>query len=298
VVRPGPDGEVWVRWHEVQDMAASGPRDRHYVLERVGGTVRFGDGRHGMIPPEGSANVRIGYRTGGGPEGNRTAGNLVQLKTALPYVESVVNHIPASGGAAAEDLESIRQRGPRKLRHRDRAIAVADYEDLAFEASPAVARSRGIAASGIDDAGQVTLVVVGRSTERRPAPTLAVVESVRAYVEARMQPTVELIVRGPEWLEVSVDVSLVPVALDRANEVAGAVDAALDAFLHPLSGGPGDRGWDFGRRPHRSDFFRLIERLDGVDHVSSLSVATSDVPRGPFLVCAGTHAVTIEGGEA
>ena len=29
--------EIWVRWHEVTDFYASGPRDRHYVLDRFTG---------------------------------------------------------------------------------------------------------------------------------------------------------------------------------------------------------------------------------------------------------------------
>ena len=51
--------DVLVRWHEVPDFYASGPRDRHYVLDRFTGQVRFGDGVNGLVPPIGIGNVRL-----------------------------------------------------------------------------------------------------------------------------------------------------------------------------------------------------------------------------------------------
>jgi hypothetical protein len=146
-----PPGEVWVRWHAVADLYESGPDSRHYTLNRLTGEVRFGDGRQGMIPPRGVANVRLAsYQSGGGPAGNRPVGSVTQLKRAIPYLDGVSNHESATGGSAAEDVESLKVRGPRVLRHRDRAVTTADFEDLALEASPQVARARAIPA----DAGQ------------------------------------------------------------------------------------------------------------------------------------------------
>jgi hypothetical protein len=43
--------KVWVRWEGRPNFAGSGPRDRHYVLERVRGRLQFGDGRTGRVPP-------------------------------------------------------------------------------------------------------------------------------------------------------------------------------------------------------------------------------------------------------
>ena len=48
------DAGVWVRWHQVPDFYASGPRDRHYVLDPLTGEVRFGDGSPGDDAPPGT----------------------------------------------------------------------------------------------------------------------------------------------------------------------------------------------------------------------------------------------------
>src|SRR5262249_53155689 len=58
-------------WQEVPDFDASGPDDAHYVLNRVTGTVHFGDGFNGRIPPAGMNNINATtYRYGGGTPGN------------------------------------------------------------------------------------------------------------------------------------------------------------------------------------------------------------------------------------
>jgi hypothetical protein len=76
---------------------------------------------------------------------------------------------------------------------------------------------------------------------------------------------------------------------------------ALDRFLHPLTGGAGD-GWPFGRAPHRSELFALIEATAGVDHVDSLTIeaeppfAQLDVDtRRRCLIWSGAHRVSVAG---
>jgi steroid delta-isomerase-like uncharacterized protein len=59
------EGDGLVPWHEVADLAASGPTDRHFVVDRDGGRIRFGDGKHGRRPSVG-ASVRV--RLGGGDD--------------------------------------------------------------------------------------------------------------------------------------------------------------------------------------------------------------------------------------
>ena len=144
----GLSSEVWVRWVEVTDFHGSSPQDRHYVLDHIAGAVRFGDGAQGRIPPRGVGNIRMArYQTGGGDSGNRAAGTIVQLKTTVPYIDTVINVEPADGGVAAESNAALLTRAPRALRHGGRAVALEDYQDLARSASPEVARAARRSAS-------------------------------------------------------------------------------------------------------------------------------------------------------
>ena len=54
------NGEQWKR---VASLDCSGPNDRHYILDRETGMIRFGDGEQGQSPPSGS-NIQATYRYG------------------------------------------------------------------------------------------------------------------------------------------------------------------------------------------------------------------------------------------
>jgi predicted phage baseplate assembly protein len=311
--------EIWVRWQEVADFHGSGPRDRHYVLDRITGTVLFGDGRHGMMPPTGQNNIRASYRSGGGERGNRAAGTIIQLKSSVAYVDSVTNVEAASGGAERQSLDSVRRYGPRALRHRYRAVTAVDLEDLAFAASAQVARAKAIPPrfSPLDlwltpgemptdlaqhrdvrEAGVMGLIIVPQSDSPRPVPSLELVEQVREYLVARSAATADVWVAGPEWIEVSVTAVIVPTSLEAADFVGEAVKTALARFLHPLTGGAEGKGWAFGRKPYRSDLFALIEGVAGVEYVRSLAVAespdTATISRlERRLIFSGQHEIVI-----
>ncbi|MGH4012335.1 MAG: putative baseplate assembly protein [Pseudonocardiaceae bacterium] len=289
----GQPDEIWVRWHPVPDFHRSGPLDRHYTVDPLSGQIRFGDGQAGRVAPRGQNNVRITYRTGGGAAGNRAAGTITTLKSAVPYVDTVTNHERSQGGSPQESIERLYDRGPRVLRHRDRAVTAQDLEDIAFDASAEVVRVRAVppsqfdpldlwldpaapkpgAAHGDAEAGRVGMIVVPDSAEPRPAPSLGLLRQVHAHLRARVPATAELWVAGPEWIRVTVTATVVPRSPEVADPVRDRVRAALEHYLHPLTGGPDGSGWAFGRKPHRSDLFAVTEAVEGVDHIRSLEVA-------------------------
>ena len=296
VTAGGQSQGVWARWHEMPDFYASKPNDRHYVFDPLSGDVHFGDGQHGHVPPVGPGNIRAArYRTGGGEQGNCPTGSLIQLKTALVSVASVANLEPAGGGADQGSLDQVKEHGPHILRHRGRSVASQDYEDLALQSSPEVARALPISprfspvdVSWIDPmshpalerrltgAGQVTLVIVPRGVELKPVPSMELINQVETFLRARCPPTVDLQVTGPYWIKVSVMAEIAPVSAVVAQGLVREVSARLQGFLHPLTGGTEGKGWDFGRRVYASDLYALIEAISGVDYVVSLDINAFD----------------------
>lgn len=301
------DGGVWLRWHAVGDFHASGPRDRHYVVDHLNGELRFGNGRSGLIPPRGAGNIRLrDYRSGGGPAGNAAPGAITQLKTSLPSVSAVSQPLPAAGGVAAESTDRLLDRVPRSIRHGDRAVTAEDYEDLARLASTEVARCLCVPLTDLRDTrepaerkpGLVSLVIVPHAADLRPTPGALLIATVRDFLDARRLPGVELVVLGAEYVRVDVSAELGLTDASAARAIEQAALDALQAFLHPLSGGHLGSGWDFGRRPHQSDLYALLEAVPGVDHVRRLSI-TEHVDRPGantttrFLVCSGSHRISL-----
>ena len=298
---------VWVKWQEVSDFYSSAESDRHYVLNRQTAEIQFGDGIAGMIPPRGQNNIRLSfYRTGGGKQGNVGSQTVSQLKTTIPYINKVKNFEAAAGGASQEDLEHYKERVPKKLRHQHRAVTIDDITDLAYEASTDVARAKTISSDMMmefdpldssfwdledhttanklrelgESAGQVKLIILpdssapqsGSLRDRQPVPSLALLEKVETYIRSRCQPTMDLIVTAPIWQEVAIETTIVPLSLENGDRLKDEVRQALEKFLHPLTGGKKQQGWEFGRHPHASDFYSIIQSIKGVDWVKDLII--------------------------
>jgi len=204
------------------------------------------------------------------------------MKTTVPYVDGVTNPLPATGGAEGETNDQLIDRAPRLVRHRGRAVTIEDYEDLARLASPDVARARGVPLYDLSrnpppdatqkEYGTISLIIVPYAKDAKPLPSMELISRVYEYVSSRLVPVVKLVVVGPEYIRVEAEIEVAVTSLETANEVELAVAATLTGFLHPLSGGLDGSGWDFGRWPHASNFYRLIEAVPGVNFVRSLKL--------------------------
>ena len=305
---------IWTSWHQVTDFYQSSASDRHYLLDRLTGKIIFGDGHNGLIPPRGKGNIRMSrYQTGGGKIGNKPAKSIIQLKTTVPYVDRVINYEAAAGGAEAETLNSLIERAPREIRHRKRAVTLEDYEDLAKLASPEVNRAKCIPLANLKAdllvdtkvtklPGAVSVIIVPRSREVKevkPLPSLELIRRVQDYLEKHSEPTVNISVVGPPYVRVDITAEIALTSLEGASELAQAVEEKLENFLHPQKGGFDKAGWDFGRQPYKSDFYRLLEGISGVDHVRSLKINDdTEEPPGAkqtdrFLVYSGNHDISL-----
>ena len=290
--------EVWVRWIGRPHLFRSGPNDREYVVERTEGRYGFGDGIHGRIPPLGAAIAVRLYKTGGGSVGNVKRDAINQVAGALGGLERVFNARPAEGGADAEPIERVSSRGPRTLRHRGRALTLQDYETLAREASPAVAVAHAISGrdgSGRTAPGWVTIFIIPASDERRPWPSFGLREHIRRFIEQRAPADLaaarRINVTGPDYVAVEVDASIVPRDASEAGAVELRVRAALEAFLHPLTGGPDQRGWRLGRDVFISDVASVIEAVEGVDYVQELALLRNRELQGDRIAIAGDRTI-------
>jgi uncharacterized phage protein gp47/JayE len=278
--------EVWVRWQPQPHLYFSSPNDRHYVLTSSTGRLSFGDGEQGRIPPPGAAILARRYVTGGGRAGNVAANTISQILGAIGGVEAVFNPKPAEGGADAETLPAVAQRGPYTLRHRGRALAPQDYETMALEASPAVAVARALPTrdeGGRTRPGWVTLTIIPHSAEARPWPSFGLRQQVQRYIAERAPADLaaanRILVTGPVYQEVDVAATVVPVDPAQAGLVERAVRQAVMGFFHPLYGGPERRGWAPGRDVFLSDVASVLERVDGVDYVKEFSLLARGAPQ-------------------
>jgi predicted phage baseplate assembly protein len=290
------EADGWVDWQEVGDFAGSGPDDRQFILDVSAGEVRFGpairqpDGtlrRFGAVPVK-NARLRLrAYRTGGGRKGNVAKGALTVLKSSIPFVARVENRRAAAGGVDGEELENAKVRGPIRLRTRGRAVTTEDFEHLAREAAPEVARIRAVAAGDGADAGSVRVLVVPAATARdgwlrfeQLVPTEETLQKITDRLEESRVIGTRAIVEPPVYRGVTVVAKLKARGRQNPTRLQGEALQALYAYFDPITGGPDASGWPFGRPVNVGEVYSVLQGLRGTELVEDARLFGADPVTG------------------
>lgn len=325
-----PGSREWRRWERRQSFAESGPDDRHYTLDLASGqlalapTIRSGGvsfRQFGAIPDKG-AHLRMSrYRHGGGLRGNVAAGTLTSMKSAIPYVSSVVNPSAAWGGIDAESLDEARRRAALELRSRSRAVTAEDHEFLALQSSPRVARAICVEPPGAVGVARVHIVPRVEPADRQLTyaelcPDQDLMTRVASVLDERrlVGTRVELVPARYRGVSVVASVRAEPSA--DLTRVEQDVAAALYRYLNPIVGGTLGRsggGWEGGRSLNQGELYGVIHAVDGVQFVSVLRIYETDLisdqraakPLGSHLelepdelIASGTHVIKAEHPES
>jgi predicted phage baseplate assembly protein len=282
-VKEHPDGGWRIQWQRVDHFFESKATDRHYVRDVVTGEIKFGNGQKGRIPPSGNRNIRARrYLVGGGEHGNIAGHSLTVLRKPIAFVEGVQNPYPATGGSDLEAVESVMQRGPYVLKSRGRAVTSEDFEWIAKEASPSVARVKCLPT--LDREGEVTVIVLPRvPTDHpdfmdRPTPSLALLRRVKRHLNKHKLVTTILHVEKPKFAEFDVEVEVYRKTGGPTDRLTRRISDAVRMFAHPLKGGRDRQGWPFGRSMYKIDLFHIVEEVPDVDLVHRIRIF--DVKKG------------------
>jgi hypothetical protein len=156
-------------------------------------------------------------------------------------------------------------------------VAPTDYDVMAGRA-PGAAVARAHAVPGLHPAhpgrpipGIVGVFVVPPDRgEGPPTPDQGTLAAVARYLSSEVAPAgVEVVAAAPRYHRVRIESQVV---IDRAADpgtVVRSVVAALDYYLHPLTGGDSRTGWPFGE-PLR--YVPLVQRvLSAVPEVRAVS---------------------------
>jgi predicted phage baseplate assembly protein len=312
------EGQGAEPWEERPDFFASGPDDRHYVLNRSTGEIRFGRGKQLRVPianPNNPINVVAQtYRFGGGASGNVGAGLITNVRGNVAGIDAgaVANLFPAYGGSDEEMLDAARDRAAQTLKSHDRAVTAEDFE-LHAKAAANVARAKALPLfhplfEGVEVPGVVSVIVVPFTaqpdplSDPAPMPTEGTLRAVCAYLNTRRLATVELYTLAPKYSEISVKATLVCRSTADLAEVKQQALTALATYFHPLVGGDDGTGWPFGGDIVYSALLQQL-MLAGVRRVNAVEMtldrdvqpACTDVLIAAHaLLKSGTHQITVQ----
>ena len=297
------ENDGWVQWQRVEDFGLSGRDDRHFTVDLGSGRVDFGpavrqpDGsvrKYGAVPTkDGAVRVR-GYRTGGGKRGNVSRHALRVLRSSVPFVARVENRQAAVGGVDGETVEEARVRGPLTLRSMHRAVVAGDYERLALEIAPDIARAKCVpahevaSADGTGGADGVRLLVVpaGRTDERGRIdfrdlrPPQETLDRITSHLEGLRPVGTRVMVEPPHYRGMTVIAWVRPKRGAARGPLVEEGLTALYRHFNPLIGGPEGQGWPFGRAVHSGQVFAVLQEVPGVDFVEEVKLFPADPATG------------------
>lgn len=263
-------------WTPAPDLLGADGATRRFVVEFERGAtatalgrprLRFGDGRHGRQPGEGTRFTVTG-RLGGGTNGNVGPEALGHVVTDLTGISRVRNPLAARGGSRPESPTEVRRTAPEAYRTQRRAVTPADYVAV-VEEHPDVQR----AAARVRWTGSwhTVVVTVDRRGGRRVRGDEEFRSDVVSRLDARRLAGTDVELRDPVDVPVDLELAICVAPEVVRTEVERVVRRLLSARVH----GDGTRGlfhpddWSFGDTLYLSPVLAAVQGVDGVVSVEA-----------------------------
>jgi len=201
-----------------------------------------------------------------GTTGNVRAHEINGIYQNLPYVKTVDNAEPASGGYASELDAAALERGRRKLSYLETAVTLPDHENMACEVS-GVARAKAI------DVGNAIALYLVDNEGLAPSSVL-IAEVIARFANHR--GVLPLNVYAAEFVNISVTANIIFMPGVSQAAVKQAIVAKLTTYLSPLA-------WPWGsanaetRAAYLSEIAQTIEETPGVDAMDELVFPTANL---------------------
>jgi len=194
------------------------------------------------------------------------------------------NPLAAIGGIDAETVDSARLRASMQIRTRSRAVTATDFEFLACEATPWVARAVCIPP---EPGGPIVVHLVPRvfpadrrleADELQPSDEL--LTEVAEYLDERRLIGTVVHLRPCRFRGIAVVVNVQTHPRADPERVSADIVQSLYRYLNPLVGGPAGTGWPFGRPLNLGELYGIVHEVDGVEFVRVLRGYEADIHTG------------------
>ena len=235
-----------------------------------------------------------------------------------PAIKSVSQPYPSFNGRGKEAGEAFYTRISERLRHKNRAVSLWDYERLVLEQFPDIFKVKCVNhTQGTDRsvAGAVTVVVVADIRNQRvvnplePRASLKTLEAIKDYLRDHTSTFVDIDVVNPRFERIHIDVEVRFRDGYDAGFYTKRLNQELKEYLSPWAFD--SEAWDqlrFTTRIYRSRIIAFIEQRPYVDFIYKLELkqysqdnthvtlieneAASATTHQSILVSASEHTIT------
>lgn len=207
------------------------------------------------------------------------AGTIAKLNNSDSSIRKVEQPYASFGGKLPETETNYFQRVSERLRHKNRAITIWDYERIVLEEYPGIYKVKCLNHTRMNEfyseqaPGHVSLTVVSNLRNQnavnllQPTTSLATLQSVKAFLEVVKDPFVTLHVKNPYFEEVQVAFNVKFLEGKDQGYYEKEINSDIKKFLSPWAY---SEGVDivFEGTMYKSKIINFIEELDYVDYVT------------------------------
>ena len=231
------------------------------------------------------------------------AGQIAKLVRPVSAIKKIEQPFESFGGRPREAAKPFYTRTSERLRHKQRAITIWDYERLVLERFPALYKVKCLNHTRLHPEaeatelapGHVAVVVIPDFRNRvagdkfKPRVSNSVRDEIDEFLSGLNCPFANVSVTNPAYEAVNVSCEVrFHESLDD-NLYRDQLSADIDRFLAPWVFEQG-RYLDFGGALHRSVVLKYIEDLGYVDFVTDLTLSVRD--NAGTLIASGLSEVT------
>ncbi|MBD8489283.1 baseplate J/gp47 family protein [Echinicola sp. CAU 1574] len=224
------------------------------------------------------------------------AGSISKLITRVPQIKGINQPFNSFGGQPEESDDVYYRRVSERLRHKNRAITLWDYEHLVLQKYPEIYKVKCLnhtSDTSFLAPGHVLLVVVPDIINKNvfdiyePRVSKAVLNNIQAYLNQLNSKLVNAKVINPQYEKVVVKLGVKFYQQYDENFYKGQLNEDLTKFLSPWAF---DNTQDitFGTELHNSILIDYVEKLYYVDYLEELELAKLpneiEIPEDPTSI--------------
>jgi len=207
-------------------------------------------------------------------------GTISKLVNRLPQIKTITQPYASFGGLPPEDDEDFRIRVSERLRHKNRAVNIWDYEHLVMSKFPQVYRVKCLNHTNDDvevAPGSVRVVVIPDIHNKntfdpfQPRVSTNTLSEIEQHLSKLIDLHVDLKVINPEYEEIMLDFSVKFYKDLDDNIYHDKLNTDLIGYLSPWAYNQ-DAEIDFGGTLYKSVMIRFIEELPYVDYIANFKM--------------------------
>jgi hypothetical protein len=213
------------------------------------------------------------------PLEEETISKLVVADSAIKKIEQPYTSF---GGKVKEKSDDFYTRVSERLRHKNRAITIWDYERIILQNFPEVYKVKCLnhtryegTYTSINEAapGHVSLIIVSNIRNKnavdplKPRTSLVTLYDIDAFIDKKRSPYINLYVNNPLFEEVTVKFNVMFHSGFDKGVYQVKLENAIIEFLSPWAF---EKGSDivFGGRIHKSVILHFVEEQEYVDYIT------------------------------